>query len=60
MCLLISSLPGKASRTHVESRSLLSDSECVLKAEPGKFDIKRHEPGIRFISLPAGSSNWRL
>ena len=27
-------------------------STCVLKAEPGKLDIKRREPGILFISLP--------
>ena len=30
----------------VESRGLPSDLTCVLKAEPGKFDIKRREPGI--------------
>ena len=36
-------------------RGLLSDSTCVLKAEPGKLDIKRHEPGILFISLHAYS-----
>ena len=24
---------------------------CVLEAEPGKLDIKRRKPGIRFISL---------
>ena len=41
--LLISSLPGLASRTLVESRGLPSDSTCVLGAEPGKLDIKRHE-----------------
>ena len=34
------------------SRGLPSDSTCVLKAEPGKLDIKRREPGILFISLP--------
>ena len=34
------------------SRGLLSDSTCVLEAEPGKFDIKRHKSGILFISLP--------
>ena len=28
------------------------DSTRVLKDEPGKLDIKRHEPGILFISLP--------
>ena len=34
------------------SRGLPSDSTCVLKAEPCKFDIKSHKPGILFISLP--------
>ena len=34
------------------SRGLPSDSTCVLKAEPGKLDIKRCKPGILFISLP--------
>ena len=33
------------------SRGLRSDSTCVLKAEPGKLDIERREPGILFISL---------
>ena len=44
------------------SRGLSSDSKCVLKAEPGKLDIKRREPGILFISLPIvnHSSNKRL
>ena len=36
-------------------KAVLSDSTCVLEAEPGKFDIKRREPGILFISLPIGS-----
>ena len=35
------------------SRVLPSDSTCILKAEPGKLDIKRREPGILFISLPS-------
>ena len=48
-------LPGKASRTHVELRGFLSDSTCVLEAEPGKLDIKRCELGILFISLQVGS-----
>ena len=43
---MISSLPGKALRTLVDIARL------VLKAEPGKLDIKRREPGILFISLP--------
>ena len=34
------------------TRGLPSDSTCVLKAEPGKLDIERCEPGILFISLP--------
>ena len=34
------------------SRGLQSDSTCVLKAEPGKLDMKRRQPGILFISLP--------
>ena len=34
------------------SRGLSSDSTCVLKAEPGKLDIKRCEPGILFIRFP--------
>ena len=37
---------------HVESRGLPSHSTCILKAKPGKLDIKRREPGILFISLP--------
>ena len=44
-CLLISSLPGKASRTLVDIASLPSDSTYVLEAKPGKHDIKRREPG---------------
>ena len=30
----------------------MSDLTCILKAEPGKLDIKGCEPGILFISLP--------
>ena len=40
-------------RTHVESRGLLCDATCVLKAEPGKFVIRRRKPGILLISLPS-------
>ena len=47
--LLISSLPGWALRAHVESR-LLAMSTSVLKALPGKLDIKRHSPSILYIS----------
>ena len=48
---MISSLPGKGLRTLVEWRGSASDSTHVLKALPGKLDIKRREPGILFISL---------
>ena len=34
------------------SRGMPSDSTCVLKAESGKLDIKRREPGNLPISLP--------
>ena len=54
-CLLTSSLPGKALRMLVESRGLPSDSTCVLKAEPGKHDFKKHSPSILFISLQVDS-----
>ena len=33
------------------SRGLASDSTCILKAEPGKLDIKRHSPGILFYQF---------
>ena len=49
-CLLISSLPGKASITLVDIARLPSDSTCLLEAEPGKLYIKRSEPDILFIS----------
>ena len=42
--LLISSLPGSALRTLVESAM----STSVLKALPGKLDIKRHSPSILY------------
>ena len=39
-CLLISSLPGLVFRTHVESLGKPRDSTSVLKALPGKLDMK--------------------
>ena len=42
----------KFTRQGFEKAGLPSDSTCVLKAEPGKLDIKRHSPSILFISLP--------
>ena len=41
--LLISSLPGKALRTHVELLGKPRES-FILEALPGKLDIKRHSP----------------
>ena len=55
MSLLISSLPGKALRTLVESRGVPSDSTCVLEAELGKLEINRRKPCIHFISLSISS-----
>ena len=52
----LSRLPGKASRTLVESRGLPSDSTCVLEVEPGRLDIKILERGILFISLQVASN----
>ena len=49
--LLISSLPGSALRTHVESLGKPRESTCVIKALPGKLDIKRHSPSILYISI---------
>ena len=48
---MISRLPGKASRTLVDLRGFQRVSICILEAKPGKFDIKRREPGILFISF---------
>ena len=39
-CLLKSSLPGSALGTHVELRGKPHDSTGVLKALPGKIDIR--------------------
>ena len=44
--LLISNLPGSGLRTHVES---LGMSTSILKALPGKLDIKRHSPCILYL-----------
>ena len=50
--LLISSLPGLALRTHVEwLGKSLGMSTSVLKALPGKLDIKSHSPSILYVSM---------
>ena len=44
---LVSSLPGSDSRTRVLNHSAsLAMSTSVLKALPGKLDIKRHSPTV--------------
>ena len=35
-------------------------STCVLKALPGKLDIKRHSPGIFYISRHVPLSGHRI
>ena len=47
--LLIASLPGSALRTPFESLGKPRDVNSVLKALPGKLDIKRHSPSILYI-----------
>ena len=49
--LLISSLPGSALRTHVESLGKPRDVNMRSQALPGKLDIKRHSPSILYILL---------
>ena len=47
--LLISSLPGSASRMHVEWLGKHRNSTSILQALPSKLDIKRHSPRILYI-----------
>ena len=49
---LISSLPDMALRMLVDIVSLAERFNMRSQSKPGNFDIKRHEPGILFISLP--------
>ena len=48
--LLISSLPGSALTTHVESLGKPRDVNMRSQALPGKLDIKRHSPSILYLS----------
>ena len=50
-CLLMSSLPGKSLRMLVDRQGLPSDSTCVLKAEPGKLNIKRFYLSVYLLFL---------
>ena len=55
--LLISSLPGWAWRTHVESLDKPRDVNKRSRslALPGKLDIKRHSPSILYLEKCSGS-----
>ena len=55
--LLISSLPGSALRTHVNFSASLAMSTSVLKALPGKLDIKRHSLSILYLSYDVASGS---
>ena len=46
--VLISNLPGSASRAHVESLGKPRDSTSILEAMPGKLDNKRHSPRVLY------------
>ena len=48
-CLLISSLPDSALERILNRSSSLAMSTSVLKALPGKLDIKRHSPSILYL-----------
>ena len=54
----LSTLAGKAWGTLVELRGLIMILYSVLKAEPGKVDIKRLEPGIRWFTLQRTSDGF--
>ena len=47
--LLISSLPGSALKTHVESLGKPHDVSKRSQTFPSKLDIKRHSPSILYI-----------
>ena len=47
---LISSLPGLALRTLVESLGKPCDVNKHSQALPGKLDIKRHSPSILYVT----------
>ena len=49
--LLISSLPNSDLNRHFELLDKPRDSTSILKALPGKLDIKRHSPIILFIRV---------
>ena len=57
--LLISSLPSSALRMHVEWLASLTMSTSVLKALPGKLNIKRHSLSILYFSSAYPSTGYQ-
>ena len=53
---MISSFPGSTLRMHVNRPASLTMSTIILKALHGKLDIKRHSPGILYISASLAMS----
>ena len=49
--LLISSLPGSALRSMLNRSASLAMSTSLLKALPGKLDIKRNSPSILYVFI---------
>ena len=58
--LLISSLPGSASRKQVESLSKPRDSTSTLKSLPGKLDIRRQSATILYFHTPLQSTQYHM
>ena len=49
--LLISSLPGSALKCMLNRSASLKMSTSLLKALPGKLDVKRHSPSILYLPV---------
>ena len=58
--LLISSLPGSALRTHVESLGKPPMSTSVLKALPGKLDRERSGSVVECLTPDRGAAGSSL
>ena len=58
--LLISSLQGSALRTYVESLCKPRASTSILKALPGKLDIKSHLPSVLYFLPCHWMNTWNI
>ena len=54
----INRIPG--SRILISSLPSLAMSTSVLKALPGKLDIKRHSPSIIYVYVPRDAMGWSM